>query len=104
MISVVDPATVYFTVSFNQYPDGGNQWFILSRISENIPASDIFLLSTTDKVPKKSHLFLQRSPELLREKFYSLKQPVEIAGLLEISYSRLIYHIYLVTPEERYKT
>ncbi|MDH6064087.1 hypothetical protein [Umezakia ovalisporum] len=55
-------------------------------------------------MPKKSHLFLQRSPELLREKFYSLKQPVEIAGLLEISYSRLIYHIYLVTPEERYKT
>ncbi|MDH6065734.1 hypothetical protein NWP26_00275 [Chrysosporum ovalisporum APH033B] len=55
-------------------------------------------------MPKKSHLFLQRSPELLREKFYSLKQPVEIADLLEISYSRLIYHIYQVTPEGRYKT
>jgi len=103
LISVVDPATVYFTVSFNPdvHPDN---CFILSRISENIPASDIFLLSTTDKVPKKYHLFLQRSPELLREKFYSLKQPVEIADLLEISYSRLIYHIYLVTPEERYKS
>lgn len=53
---------------------------------------------------KDSQLLLNQSPESLREKFYSLKEPMDIADLLEISYSRLIYHIYLVQPERRYKT
>ncbi|HYW19492.1 MAG TPA: reverse transcriptase domain-containing protein [Nodularia sp. (in: cyanobacteria)] len=52
---------------------------------------------------KNSQLFLKQSPESLREKFYSLKEPIEIADFLEISYSRLIYHIYLVKCENRYK-
>ncbi|OKH30196.1 RNA-directed DNA polymerase [Nostoc calcicola FACHB-389] len=53
---------------------------------------------------KNSQLLLTDSPESLREKFYSLKQPMDIADLLEVSYSRLVYHIYLVEPDKRYKT
>lgn len=53
---------------------------------------------------KKPKLFLTETPEALREKFYSLKKPTDIANLLEISYSELIYHIYLVQSEKRYKT
>ncbi len=52
----------------------------------------------------ESQLFLSDSPEILREKFYSLKKPMDIADLLEIPYSRLIYHTYIVYPERRYKT
>jgi RNA-directed DNA polymerase len=55
-------------------------------------------------VKKNSQLLLTDSPESLREKFYSLKQPMDIADLLEVSYPRLVYHIYLVEPEKRYKT
>jgi RNA-directed DNA polymerase len=55
-------------------------------------------------VQDESQLFLSDSPEILREKFYSLKKPMDIADLLEISYSRLIYHTYIVYPERRYKT
>ena len=53
---------------------------------------------------KNSKLFLTEAPEALREKFYSLKKPTDIADLLGISYSELIYHIYLVQSEKRYKT
>lgn len=53
---------------------------------------------------KNSQLLLTDSPESLREKFYSLKQPMDIADLLEVSYPRLVYHIYLVKPDKRYKT
>ncbi|WP_157087488.1 reverse transcriptase domain-containing protein [Anabaena sp. CA = ATCC 33047] len=49
-------------------------------------------------------LILTDNPESLREKFYSLKQPSDIADLLEVSYPRLVYHIYIVDPNERYKT
>ncbi|WP_347242302.1 reverse transcriptase domain-containing protein [Nostoc sp. FACHB-892] len=53
---------------------------------------------------KNSQLLLTDSPESLREKFYSLKQPMDIADLLEVSYPRLVYHIYLVETDKRYKT
>ncbi|MHC5720292.1 MAG: reverse transcriptase domain-containing protein, partial [Nostoc sp.] len=53
---------------------------------------------------KNSQLLLTDSPESLREKFYFLKQPMDIADLLEVSYPRLVYHIYLVKPDKRYKT
>ncbi|AFZ23440.1 Reverse transcriptase (RNA-dependent DNA polymerase) [Cylindrospermum stagnale PCC 7417] len=53
---------------------------------------------------KDSHLILTDSPETLRERFYSLTKPIDIAHLLGISYRRLVYHIYLVEPEKRYKT
>ena len=57
-----------------------------------------------DKVQKNSQLLLTKSPETLREQFYSLKQPTDVADFLEISYSRLVYHIYLVEDQRRYKT
>jgi RNA-directed DNA polymerase len=56
-----------------------------------------------DKVQKNSQLLLTNTPEALRDKFYSLKQPTDLADLLEICYSDLIYHIYIVKPEKRYK-
>lgn len=57
-----------------------------------------------NKGKKNSQLLLNQSPEYLRDKFYALKEPIDIADLLEITYSRLIYHIYLVKPEKRYQT
>nr|WP_199326022.1 reverse transcriptase domain-containing protein [Nostoc parmelioides] len=40
----------------------------------------------------------------MREKFYSLKQASDIADLLGVSYPRLVYHIYVVDPNQRYTT
>ncbi|MBE9207236.1 RNA-directed DNA polymerase [Nostoc sp. LEGE 06077] len=51
-----------------------------------------------------SKLILTDQPESLREQFYSLKQPSDLADLLNVSYSRLVYHIYVVDPNQRYKT
>jgi RNA-directed DNA polymerase len=55
-------------------------------------------------VKNSSKLVLTDTPESLREKFYSLKQASDIADLLGVSYPRLVYHIYVVDPNERYKT
>lgn len=57
-----------------------------------------------NKGKKNSQLLLKQNPENLREKFYSLKQPSDVADLLEVSYPRLVYHIYIVDPNQRYKT
>lgn len=51
-----------------------------------------------------SKLLLKLSTETLREKFYHLKRPVDIANLVEVSYDHLVYHIYLVPSEHRYTT
>jgi RNA-directed DNA polymerase len=58
----------------------------------------------TDKVQRGSNLILKQKPEFFKEKFYSLKNPMDIADLLGISYGRLVYHIYVVKTENRYKT
>jgi RNA-directed DNA polymerase len=55
-------------------------------------------------MPQDSQLLLKLSPETLREKFYNLKRTVDIADLLEISYEHLVYNIYLVDQEHRYRT
>ncbi|HLP91313.1 MAG TPA: reverse transcriptase domain-containing protein [Nostocaceae cyanobacterium] len=52
----------------------------------------------------ESKLLLTDNPESLREKFYSLTTPMDIADLLDISYSRLVYHIYVIQPDKRYKS
>ncbi|QXE22675.1 reverse transcriptase (RNA-dependent DNA polymerase) [Richelia sinica FACHB-800] len=52
---------------------------------------------------KGSNFILKYKPEFLAEKFYALKNPMDIADLLGISYGRLVYHIYVIESENRYK-
>ncbi len=49
-------------------------------------------------------LVLTRSPKDLRREFLALKSPRELAKLLEVKYSQLIYHLYKVPAEEKYVT
>lgn len=49
-------------------------------------------------------LELTASAEKLIEKFFLLDAPRDVADLLEVDYSRLIYHIYATPEEERYTT
>jgi len=53
---------------------------------------------------KKSILLLNRSGEELSKEFYQLKKPLDVAKLLNIPFKRLIYHLYLVDADRRYKT
>ncbi len=53
---------------------------------------------------KKNRLLLSDSPEELRQKFYELKTPLDVAKLLNIPHKRLVYHLYLVDSQRRYKT
>ncbi|WP_069789407.1 reverse transcriptase domain-containing protein (plasmid) [Cyanobacterium sp. IPPAS B-1200] len=53
---------------------------------------------------KKSLLLLNRSPEELKNDFYQLKTPLDVAKLLNIPHKRLVYHLYLVDSQRRYKT
>ncbi|MEG3439186.1 reverse transcriptase domain-containing protein [Pannus brasiliensis CCIBt3594] len=55
------------------------------------------------KVKKLSKFLLREEPEVLRKKFESLKYPGDVANLLQVPYRILVYHIYLVNPEIRYK-
>jgi len=43
-------------------------------------------------------------PEELKIAFYELKSPNDIAALLDIRFNRLVYHLYLVSSDKRYKT
>jgi RNA-directed DNA polymerase len=56
-----------------------------------IPASPIYMPYLSSK-----------SPELLRHDFKNLSSPRQLAALLEVEYSRLIYHIHKVPPDKRY--
>ncbi len=47
---------------------------------------------------------IQIPKEKLRELFINLQTPEDIADLLEINYSTLVYHIYKIKPEDRYET
>lgn len=68
------------------------------------PQGQLSTAQSNQKTKKNSHLLLQDSSETLREQFYLLKTVEDIAKLLGISHRRLVYHIYLVNPSERYKT
>jgi len=48
-------------------------------------------------------LQLTRSPSELRELFLALKTPRDVAALLEIDYSRMVYHLYKVPPAAKYR-
>lgn len=47
--------------------------------------------------------FLYSSCEELEREFYRIKTPRDIAQLLEVPYSRLVYYIYKLPEEHRYK-
>ncbi|HEY9851343.1 MAG TPA: reverse transcriptase domain-containing protein [Leptolyngbyaceae cyanobacterium] len=47
---------------------------------------------------------LNKECEELRKQFFAMKNPRDIAWLLEIPYQRLVYHIYQVPPEYKYLT
>jgi len=47
---------------------------------------------------------LTRSGETLKELFMSLKEPRDVANLLEVEYSRLIYHIHKYPESKKYTT
>ena len=51
----------------------------------------------------KQTLTLSATKEVLREKFFLLKNPFDLADLLEIELSRLNYHLYMVPESEKYK-
>jgi RNA-directed DNA polymerase len=70
----------------------------------NFPKGQLIKEKSNKKAKRRSRLLLQESPEGLGEKFYALKTPGDVANLLNVSYPRLVYHIYLVTPSRRYKT
>lgn len=41
-------------------------------------------------------------PEILRAKFRAMQTDRDVASLLEISYSQLTYHLYRVSPSQKY--
>jgi len=49
-------------------------------------------------------LKIQSSQENLNQLFLNLKTPQDVATLLEISFNTLVYHIYKIDPQNRYKT
>jgi len=49
-------------------------------------------------------LVLTASPEEIRQKFSSMRERTDVASLLEIDYQTLIYHIYRVPENKKYKT
>jgi RNA-directed DNA polymerase len=48
------------------------------------------------------NLFLDKSPEYLRQQFYQLLHPEDVASLLEVDYQSLIYYIYRTPDEAKY--
>jgi RNA-directed DNA polymerase len=49
-------------------------------------------------------LELESNPSALRQGFYSLESPRDIAKLLQIDFGRLVYHLHKTDPKARYKT
>jgi RNA-directed DNA polymerase len=50
----------------------------------------------------KVALFLYKNCDELRQQFLDLKEPRDVAKLLEVPYSRLIYHISALPEDKRY--
>ncbi len=69
-------------------------------MTANLPQGQLIIPNKENKNP----LLLKDSPEELREKFYQLKKPLDVAKLLNIPFKRLVYHLYLVDADRRYKT
>jgi RNA-directed DNA polymerase len=47
-------------------------------------------------------LALTSSPEELRDAFSAMRNPRDIAALLDVPYAQLVYHIYKVSPAKKY--
>lgn len=69
-------------------------------MTANLPQGQLIFSHQQNQNP----LLLQDSPEELTIKFYQLKTPLDVAKLLNIPHKRLVYHLYLVNSERRYKT
>jgi len=69
-------------------------------MTANLPLGQLIFSHQQNQNP----LLLQDSPEELTIKFYQLKTPLDVAKLLNIPHKRLVYHLYLVNSERRYKT
>jgi RNA-directed DNA polymerase len=54
-------------------------------------------------IKKLSYLLLRSDASELKEKFYALKTPEDVAKLLGVSHKRLVYHIYITNEASRYK-
>lgn len=50
-----------------------------------------------------SSLFLSENCDELQKKFSELNEPRDVARMLDISYTRLVYHIYEVSDSDKYK-
>lgn len=48
-------------------------------------------------------LELESNPSALRQGFYSLESPRDIAKLLQIDFGRLVYHLHKTDPKTRYR-
>ena len=74
----------------------------------NFPKGQLIPEDSNQKSNPYYHLLLKAPPETLREKFFSLTNARanarDVAKLLNVEYRRLVYHIYKVPPEKRYKT
>jgi RNA-directed DNA polymerase len=72
----------------------GDKWELLIRLTGP------FYVQSTSVVS----LSLQAPEDELREKFYSLDQPEDVADLLDVEFDKLIYHIRISPEEGRYET
>lgn len=70
----------------------------------NFPKGQLIPEDSNQKSNPYYHLLLKEPPETLREKLFSLTNARDVAKLLNVEYRRLVYHIYKVPPEKRYKT
>lgn len=52
---------------------------------------------------KNSSLILYKNCDELKQEFLALKTPRDIAKLLDVSYDRLVYHLYKVSENRKYK-
>ncbi len=57
---------------------------------------------STDAFLKKHSTLLLRNCDELKQEFLVLKTPRDVASLLEVSYDRLVYHLYQITENDKY--
>ena len=50
------------------------------------------------------NLLLSENDDILKKQFLALKTPQDIANLLEVEYKHLVYYLYRIPVEQRYKT
>jgi len=67
-----------------------------------LTASALYLANYEMSIKKS--LLLTASPEEIREKFSLMRDRVDLASLLDIDIKTLIYHLYRVPEDKKYKT